>query len=254
MTSTDLLTLGAGAFLAGLVDSIVGGGGLIQIPLLFGALPAAPPATLFGTNKLSAVFGTSIAAWRFGRRIAVPWRTALPAAGAAFAASFGGALTVTLIPKEILRPLVLVLLMVVTGYTLLRKDFGLADGGRTRRPRDLPLATTLGAIIGFYDGFFGPGAGSFLLFLFVRFFALDFLRASAAAKIVNAATNFAALLYFVPSGSVIWRLGLTMAVMNIGGSLLGSQLALNRGTRFVRKVFLMVAVLLIGRFGWDTFR
>lgn len=251
---TELLLLCGGAFFAGLVDAVVGGGGLIQVPLLFSALPAASPATLFGTNKLSSVFGTAFAAWRFGRSIRVPWHMALPAAGAAFAASYGGALTVALLPKDLLRPLVLLLLVAVAIYTFVRKDFGACDAGRIHGRRDMLLAVVLGAVIGFYDGFFGPGAGSFLLFLFVRFFAWDFVRASAAAKIVNAATNLAALLYFVPSGNVVFRLGLAMAVFNMAGALVGSHLALRHGTRFVRRLFLIVVSMLIAKFAYDTFR
>lgn len=251
---TELALLCIGAFGAGLVDAIVGGGGLIQIPLLFSALPGVIPGTLFGTNKLSGVFGTSYAAWRFGRHIMVPWRAALPAAAAAFLASYGGALTVALMPKEALRPVVLLLLVAVAIYTFVRKDFGVAVAVRVHRRRDTVLALALGAVIGFYDGFFGPGAGSFLIFVFVRLFALDFLRASAAAKIVNAATNLSALLYFVPSGNVIWHVGLSMATFNIAGSLVGSNLALRRGSRFVRRVFLLVAGILITKFAYDSFR
>jgi hypothetical protein len=134
-----------------------------------------------------------------------------------------------------------------------RKDFGIADAGRTYEGRDAAVAVFLGAMIGFYDGFFGPGAGSFLIFAFVRVFALDFLRASASAKLVNAGTNLAALLYFVPSGHVLVALGLGMAAFNIAGSIVGSHLALTRGVGFVRKIFLLVVVVLIAKFAYDTF-
>ena len=114
-------------------------------------------------------------------------------------------------------------------------------------------ALLLGAALGFYDGFFGPGAGSFLIFGFVRFFQLDFLHASSAAKVVNFATNAAALAYFVPSGHVLWVTGLAMAVFNMGGALLGARLALRHGSGFVRGVFIVVASVLIARLGHDTF-
>jgi hypothetical protein len=247
------LLLGA-AFFAGLVDAVVGGGGLVQVPALFATFPAALPATVFGTNKLASVFGTSAAAWRYARRIELPLAIALPAALAAFAASYGGALVVALLPKEWLRPLVLVLLVLVAFYTMMHKDFGTADGGRIYRGRDRLLAALLGALIGFYDGFFGPGAGSFLIFMFVRVFALDFLRASASSKVVNAGTNLAALLYFVPSGNVLVAIGLGMAAFNIAGSFVGSHLALTRGALFVRKIFLLAVGLLIIKFAYDTFQ
>jgi len=250
---SELVLFCGGAFVAGMVDAIVGGGGLIQIPLLFSGLPGALPATLFGTNKLSSVFGTGFAAWRFGRSVSVPWKMALPAATAAFGASYAGAVTVAMLPKDLLRPLVLALLVAVAIYTFVHKDFGSRDAGRIHGHRDMAVAVALGGGIGFYDGFFGPGAGSFLLFLFVRFLAWDFVRASAAAKIVNVATNLAALLYFFPSGNVIVRLGMAMAAFNVMGSLVGSHLALRHGSAFVRSVFLVVVSVLIGKFAYDTF-
>lgn len=248
-----LAFLCAAAFLAGLIDAVVGGGGLIQIPALFSVLPQAMPATVFGTNKLASIFGTSSAALRYARRIDVPWRAALPAAIAAFFLSYLGAMTVSLLPREWLRPLVLVLLVAVTAYTYARKNLGAEDQRRAHGRRDMALAALLGGLIGFYDGFFGPGTGSFLIFIFVRFFGLDFLRASVSAKIVNAATNMAALLYFGASGHILWWHGAAMAGFNVAGSLVGSQLALRHGAAFVRRVFLVVASVMIIKFARDTF-
>lgn len=242
------------AFLAGLIDAVVGGGGLIQIPALFGVLPQAAPATVFGTNKLASVFGTTSAALRYSRRVDVPWRAVLPAALAAFFLSYLGAKAVSLFPKEWLRPLVLALLTVVTAYTYVRKNLGAVDQRREHGRGDMILATFFGALIGFYDGFFGPGTGSFLIFVFIRFFGLDFLRASVSAKIVNAATNLAALLYFGFKGHIFWWQGMAMAGFNIGGSWVGSNLALHHGAAFVRRIFLAIACILIIKFAWDTFR
>ncbi len=252
MPGIDWVMLSGAAFIAGLVDAVVGGGGLIQIPALFTALPQVTPAAIFGTNKFAAIFGTASAALRYARRIEVPWRAALPAAAAAFVFSYLGAMAVSLLPREILRPLVLTLLILVTLYTLARKDFGSIDENRQHGIGDMIMALLFGALIGFYDGFFGPGTGSFLIFLFIRFFGLDFLRASSAAKIVNVATNGAALLYFGAHGHVLWALAAVMAVFNIAGSLLGTRLALRHGSGFVRKVFLAVATALIVKFGYDT--
>lgn len=249
-----LVLLLSGAFLAGFVDAIVGGGGLIQIPLLFGALPAQTPATLFGTNKASSVLGTGIAAWRYSRLVRIPWAAVLPAAGAAFVCSYFGAMTVAYLPREVLRPLILALLIAVAVYTFVRKDFGRIDQGRSHGLGDTLLALALGAVLGFYDGFFGPGTGSFLIFLFIRFFGLDFLRASASAKIVNAGTNLAALLFFAPHGQILLALGAGMAALNVSGALVGSHLAVRHGTGFVRQIFLLVVGVLIAKFGYDTFR
>lgn len=253
MPGMDLLLLAGMAFVAGLVDAVVGGGGLIQIPALFTVLPQAMPATIFGTNKLAAIFGTASAAWRYARRIEVPWRAALPAAAAAFVCSYLGAMAVSLLPREVLRPLVLILLILVALYTFARKDFGSIDHGRHHGSADMLLAMLFGAVLGFYDGFFGPGTGSFLIFVFIRFFGLDFLRASSAAKIVNVATNAAALLYFGAHGQVLWTVAALMAAFNIAGAVFGTHLALRHGSGFVRKVFLAVATALIVKFAYDTF-
>lgn len=240
------------AALAGFIDAVAGGGGLVQVPALFAALPGESPATVFGTNKGSSIFGTANAAWRYARRIAVPWELALPAAGAALVFSFGGAMLVSVAPKELLRPLVLLLLIGVFAYTLVRHDFGSvvrapSFAGRHQRT----AAFVAGALLGFYDGFFGPGAGSFMIFAFVRFFGLDFLRASSAAKIVNLCTNFAALMWFVPSGHILWLLAGGMALFNIAGAMAGSRMALRHGSGFVRLIFLAVTAALIAKFGYD---
>lgn len=248
----DVAFLLPAAFIAGLVDAVVGGGGLIQIPALFSFLPEASPATVFGTNKLSSVCGTLSATWRYLQRVRVPWRITLLAAAAAFAFSFLGAMSVALLPKAWARPLVLALLVAVAIYTFLRKDFGATDRNLAHGRRHLAGALLLGAGIGFYDGFFGPGTGSFLLFLFVRCFGLDFLRASSGAKIVNLSTNAAALLYFGPTGHVLWGLALGMALCNVAGAQLGTLLALRHGSAFVRKLFLGVVTILIAKFAWDT--
>jgi uncharacterized membrane protein YfcA len=247
------LILIAGGFSAGLIDSIVGGGGLIQVPLLFTSLPKELPATLFGTNKLSSVFGTTYAAWRYAKRVEMPWRTTLPAALAAFTGSFLGAMTLAWLPRELLRPLILGLLIGVAIYTYQGKAFGSAHQPRYTGNAELTFALLAGGIIGFYDGFFGPGTGSFLIFLFIRFFGFDFLHASAAAKVVNVATNLAALCYFVPHGYLLPVLAVSMAASNTLGSFVGTHLALRHGNGFVRIIFLSVASALILKFAYDTF-
>ena len=241
------------AFIAGLVDAAVGGGGLIQLPGLFTTLPQHTPAALLGTNKFSSVFGTGAAAWRYARSVRFPWKPVLLAAATAFVFSFFGATAVSLLSKDAVRPLVLTLLIVMLGYTLAKKDFGALHRPLALGRRELGIALAMGAVIGFYDGFFGPGTGSFLIFLFVRFFGLDFLRASAASKVVNLATNIAALSFFVPSGNVLLAVAVPMAVANIAGSVTGTRLALRGGTPLIRKLFLALVVVLITRMAWDTF-
>lgn len=248
----SLLILTAAAFFAGAIDAVVGGGGLIQIPALFAVYPGESAATLFGTNKCASVLGTANASWRYARRVTMPWRTILPAALAAFVFSYLGAAAVAWLPKDAVRPLILVLLVIAAVYTVKRKDFGLIHRPAHAGHHELAYAVLLGAVIGFYDGFFGPGTGSFLIFLFVRFFGFDFLHASAGSKVVNVATNLAALGYFLPNGYVIALLAVLMALANVSGSIAGTWLALRHGSAFVRQVFLLLVGVLILKFGWDT--
>ena len=250
---SDFILLGAAAFLAGLIDAVVGGGGLIQTPALFSVFPHAPPASLLGTGKLAGIWGTAAAAASYAKRVKVQWSSAAPAACAAFALSFLGAYTVTVVPPDLVRKLLPFVLVLVAAYTYARKDFGQHHAPQHAGMRETVLATVVGGGIGFYDGFFGPGTGSFLVFMFVRFFGFDFLRASAAAKVVNVACNLAALLLFSWSGNVLWLLGSVMAVCNIAGSVAGTRLAFAKGLPFVRRVFLVVVSLLILKTGYDAF-
>ncbi|MBK1681508.1 sulfite exporter TauE/SafE family protein [Rhodocyclus tenuis] len=249
-----LLALLASAFCAGFIDAVVGGGGLIQIPALFSVLPRELPATLFGTNKVACILGTANSTWRYAQHVDMPWRTTLPAALAAFACSYLGAMAVAWLPREFLRPMILILLVGAAIYTFRRKDFGSEHRPQHAGHRELLLALALGGVIGFYDGFFGPGTGSFLIFLFVRFFGFDFLHASASAKLVNLATNVAALSYFIPNAYVLPLIGAVMAIANVGGSIFGTHLAIRNGSAFVRRFFLIVVSVLIVKFAWDTWQ
>lgn len=241
------------SLLAGLVDSIVGGGGLILIPALFATFAGAHPASLFGTNKAASVWGTGVATWQYSRRVQLRWPTLWSAAGAGLVGSLGGAWLVTMIAPDFLRRALPFVLGVVLLYTLARKDLGRAHQPRHAPHREAALAALIGAVIGFYDGFFGPGTGSFLVFLFVRVLGYDFLRASAAAKLVNTATNIAALAWFIPTGHVWWHYALAMALANVAGSFMGTRLAMRHGTGFVRGVFLLVVSALIVKTAWDAF-
>ncbi|MGS0741745.1 sulfite exporter TauE/SafE family protein [Glaciimonas sp. GG7] len=245
--------LATAGFLAGLIDAVVGGGGLIQIPALFSMLPSTVPATIFGTNKLASIFGTSAAAYSFGRRVKLAWSAAVPAASAAFVFAFLGAVTVTHIPTDAIRKSLPFILLAVAIYTFMKKDFGSIHAPRHTGSKEKLFAVLIGCSIGFYDGLFGPGTGSFLIFLFVRFFGFDFLAASAVSKVINVATNFAALLWFGYSGHILWQLALLMAICNVAGSLVGTWLAIKHGSAFVRKLFLVVVSVLILKTGYDAF-
>jgi uncharacterized membrane protein YfcA len=240
----DLFILAPAAFFAGMVDAVVGGGGLIQIPVLLSTFPQTAIPTLFGTNKVASITGTSAALWRYARAVRIPWRLVLPATAAALIGAWLGATVVAWIPRDAMRPLVVVMMLAVAIYTFLRKNLGQEETHETR-PGDLWRGALFGLVIGFYDGFFGPGTGSFLIFGFVRLFGLDFVRASASAKVVNAATNISAIAFFASHGPILWVVGLTMAVCNLTGSYVGTHLALKHGAVFVRKAFLCVVSVLI---------
>lgn len=250
---TDFFLLGAAAFLAGLIDAVVGGGGLIQTPALFSVFGQTAPATLLGTSKLAGIWGTAAAAASYARRVKVRWATAAPAAAAAFLLAFLGAYTVTHVPPDIVRKMLPFVLVVVAIYTYVKKDFGQHHAPQHSGHKEKFLAVLVGGGIGFYDGFFGPGTGSFLVFMFVRFFGFDFLSASAAAKVVNVACNLAALLLFSWTGHILWQVGLLMAVCNIVGSVTGTRLAIARGLPFVRRLFLIVVSALVLKTAYDAF-
>jgi uncharacterized membrane protein YfcA len=249
----ELLIVSLASLLAGFVDSIVGGGGLILVPALFATFPAAQPATLFGTNKGASVWGTAFATWQFSRRVEMRWAALLPAAGAGFVAAFAGAWLVTVVSSAYLRKLLPLILFAVLIYTLFRKELGRTHAPRFSGSKEASVAAAIGAVIGFYDGFFGPGTGSFLVFLFVRLLGYDFLNASACAKLINTATNVAALILFVAKGHIWWHFVVAMALANVLGSLLGTRLALKHGTGFVRAVFIVVVSALILKTGYDAF-
>ncbi len=245
----------AGAFAAGAVNSTVGGGGLIQLPALMAAYPQASPAVLLGTNKLASLVGTASAVLRYSRHLAIPWRVVLPAAALAFAASLGGAATVRLLPPEVFRPLVPVLLAALLAYLTLQRDLGTLHTPRRIGAGTVVLGGVLFAALGFFDGFFGPGVGSFLLLVFVRLFGYDYLHAAASARVINLASNAAAVLYFGYHGQVSWMLGAALAVANLLGAQAGTLLALRHGSRLIRSVFIVVVCILIvktGRDAWFT--
>jgi hypothetical protein len=249
----ELLIVSVASLFAGFVDAIVGGGGLIFIPALFATFPNAHPATLFGTNKGASVWGTAMATWQYSQKVRMRWAALMPAAGAGLLASFAGAWLVTVVSPEFLRKLLPFVLLGVLLYTLTKKELGRSHAPNYSGWQEQLMAAGIGVVIGFYDGFFGPGTGSFLVFLFVRLLGYDFLSASAAAKLVNTATNVSALALFIAKGHIWWHFVLVMALANVMGSLLGTRLALKHGTGFVRGVFLLVVSALILKTSYDAF-
>ena len=248
----DLFTVTLASLFAGFIDAIVGGGGLILVPALFSVYPTAAPPTLFGTNKGASIWGTAWATAQFAKRVSMPWGVLMPAAIAALIGSFAGAWTIVLVSPSGLRKALPFVLLGVLLYTLARKDLGRHHEPRGSGKAHAALASGIGLVIGFYDGFFGPGTGSFFVFLFVRVLGYDFLHASATAKLLNTATNLAALGLFASKGHVWWHIAGVIAVANVAGSLLGTKLALKHGAGFVRGVFIFVVGALILKTGYDA--
>lgn len=247
MLSLDALqwgALGAAALAAGLVDAVVGGGGMIQLPAMFALLPEAWPAALLGTSELASVAGTSGAAWHYARHMAPPWRTILPATIMAFFAAAAGAWTVSQVPAAPLRMALPWVLLALLVYSVFSRA-GTIHAPHADRRRNAVVAGTGAGVIGFYDGFLGPGTGAFLKLLYVRGLGFDFLHAAAPAKLANVASNLAALGVFIAQGAVDWRLGVWMAACNFAGGQLGSRWALRRGSAVVRRCFLVVVGLLL---------
>jgi uncharacterized protein len=249
----ELAVVSLASLLAGFIDAIVGGGGLIMVPALFAAFPAVRPATLFGINKSASVWGTGMAAVQYKRRVQIRWVALGPAVATGFCGAFVGAWAVTVVPADALRKLLPIVLVAVLVYTLAKKELGQRHAPTMAGAREALVSATIGLLVGLYDGFFGPGTGSFLIFLFVRVLGYDFLNASACAKLVNTATNIAALALFAAKGHVWWHYGLALAVANVAGSLLGTRLALKHGASFVRVVFIVVVAALILKTGYDGF-
>lgn len=245
-----LLFLCVAAFLAGAVDAVVGGGGLIQLPAMLLLMPGGAPVYALATNKVASIVGTSAAVRTYTRRTALNWPAALAMAAAALAGAVGGAACASALPAAVLNTVVLVALVGVGVYTWRKPELGVLERPRFDHRRELLVMAAGGAAIGFWDGMAGPGTGSFLVFLLVGVVGFAFLRASATAKVVNVATNLGALCYFVPSGHVLWGLGLVMAACNMTGAVLGASVALRRGSAFVRRVFLTVVVTLVVSLGW----
>ena len=253
LTLATALFLLAASFFAGFIDSIAGGGGLIQLPALLIGLPKSETAEVLGTNKLSAVFGTTTAAALYRKQIKPDPKILLAMGVPAFLGSAGGAVLASKIPTSSMRPMVLVLLIIVAIYTWFKPDLGKFENLRHLPKRRVQIAAFAGVVIGFYDGIFGPGTGSFLMLILVASLGYAFITASAIAKVVNVATNVGAIMVFGINGAVLWQIGIILGVANISGAVLGARLAIKGGSTLVRKVFLLVTVALIVKVGIATF-
>lgn len=236
-------------FLAGFIDSIAGGGGLISLPAYL--LAGLPAHLASGTNKMSAVFGTALATGKYAREGRIRWKAALPAAAAALPGAWLGAQLQLLIPERAVQAFMLVAIPVVALTILLRRNA--MEQPRAGREAKVWLCALIGLVIGAYDGFFGPGTGTFLMLAFTFFGGMDLVTAGGSAKLVNLASNLAAMASFASSASALPALALPAALCSMAGNYLGSRLAVQKGARIIRPMFFVVLALLMGTVAYRFF-
>ncbi|MDN3294624.1 TSUP family transporter [Streptomyces ficellus] len=255
-----VVALLAVAAMAGWVDAVVGGGGLLQLPALLVTANAYPVASVLGTNKLAATLGTFTAALVYRRKHPISRKVAAVGGSAAIAGSAGGAMVATAVSSDFLRPVILALLIAVAAFVLMRPQFGTSTTADLDAYRDAPdrrhvarLVLLAGTGIGFYDGLVGPGTGTFLIISFTTLLSLTFIQALSTVKMINVGTNLGALLVFAVQGHVLWVLGLGMSVFNVAGALVGARMTMSRGSGFIRGVLLVVVAAMVLRLGYDEF-
>ncbi|MGL2993194.1 sulfite exporter TauE/SafE family protein [Flavobacterium sp. TSSA_36] len=253
MELSILFLLCLAAFAAGFIDAIVGGGGLIQTPVGLILLPSLPVATVIGTLKVPAFSGTSFAAFQYMRKVVLDWKLLTIMMVLAFPSAFLGSTLLTYVSNDFMKPLLLVVLSFLVVYTYAKKNFGQHIVKQISQKRQLINAVSISFIVGMYDGFIGPGTGSFLVVAFIAIMGFDFLHASANAKMVNLATNFGSICLFMLKGKIIWAIALPMAASNAFGGWLGAKLAIQKGNSFIRIFFMVVVIATLLRFAYAIF-
>lgn len=248
-----IIALAISSFVAGFIDAVVGGGGLIQIPFLLIAFPNMQLPVMFGTNKIAALSGTATAAYSYAKKISFDFKLLFAVSLSAFVASYSGAQLVSSINSGLLKPVIFVILILIAVYTFLNKKLGSVEVKQLPHKKQIIYGSISGILIGFYDGFFGPGTGSFFVLAFVVLLGFEFVKASAYAKIINSITNLSALIVFISKGTYILPMAILMAVFNVMGSFIGSTVALKNGNGFVRIFFLVVVTLMIIKYANDIF-
>ena len=251
LTLTLILCAG---FSAGFIDAIAGGGGLIQLPAMLISFPQKEVIEVVGTSKAGAIWGTSAAALNYRRNIKTDPKLLIAMVLPAFIGSGLGSLLATQISTTQLKAGIVVMLVAVFIYTLIHPDLGKIEIFKHSHLRRMQIAISAGFIIGFYDGLIGPGTGTLLMIVLVAGFGFAFVGASAIAKVVNVATNLASILVIGFNASIMWKVGIALGIVNLAGGFLGSHVAINRGSEFVRKFYLVVTFVLIVRVLFDLFK
>lgn len=241
-----------GAAFAGFIDAVVGGGGLVQVPMLFIFFPELSHVQVIATNRFASIAGTTVAAIQYIRHVGVDTTLILFAGVSAALSSFGGTFVMALVKPEVFKPMLLCIIVVLAIYTFVKKDLGIEHVPSYNGKKLWVMSALIGVVLGFYNGFIGPGTGTLLVFAFVTVLQVGFLQGSASAKIVNAMADFASLIGFFISGSIVYKIAVPMMLSNMAGGYIGSKAAILKGNKFVRYVFLFVLALLILRLGWDV--
>ncbi len=252
ITVQEIFLLCLFAFAAGFVDAIVGGGGLIQTPVAIMVLAPQPLVAAIASVKIPSFSGTLFAAFQYLKKVKLNWSLTAIMCTVAFFASFAGSELLTGVSNDFMKPVLLVVLVIVAIYTYTKKDFGQQEVKEHSRSKQLYLGIGISLVIGFYDGFIGPGAGSFLILACISILGFDFLHASAQAKLVNLATNLGSIVLFSIQGKIIWMVALPMAACNALGGILGARMAIKKGNRFIRIFFLGIVLLTLLRFAWEV--
>ena len=253
MDTYIIIILCLASFFAGFIDAIAGGGGLIQTPFALILLPNQPISSLMGSLKIPGFTGTSIASIQYLKKVDMNWKLLFIMAFFSCIAAFGGSYLLTIVSNDFMKPLLFIILVLLAIYTFIKKDFG------KHKPKEIPfresviLGITISTLIGFYDGFIGPGTGSFLMVGFITILGFDFLHASANAKLVNLASNVGSLTLFIAKGKILWAMALPMAVCNGLGGWIGARLAIKKGNDFIRIFFLIVVIGTLIRLSYDIF-
>lgn len=246
-----ILFLICGGFISGFVDSIAGGGGIISLPVIL--FTGINPVAALATNKMASVMGSFTSSFTFIRNKKVDINLVKYLFPLSLIGSFVGVIVVHRIPADFLRPLVVVLLVLITIYTLCRKNWGQAAVYKGRTPKILIGGIGLALGIGFYDGFFGPGAGSFLMFAFLCM-GFDFVGSAANARVLNFASNLAAVVTFAYLGQIYFHYAIPMGLAMVFGAYCGTRTAMSHGASYVKPLFVLMTVLLIGKQVWDLFK
>lgn len=248
-----LLMLCLAAFIAGFIDAIVGGGGLIQTPAALIMLPNLSVAHVIGTLKIPAFSGTSIATYQYLKKVKVNWKLFVIMAFVSFVFAYLGSSLLNVMKSDFMKPVLFVILVLLMIYTYKKKDFGQFQISTLSKKKQYFFAILICVVIGFYDGFIGPGTGSLLIMAFIAILGFDFLKASAYAKLVNLATNIGSISLFVIKGKIIWSIAIPMAICNALGAWIGARLAISKGNSFIRVIFLVIVGIALLRFGYDVF-